>query len=76
MGLAALGALVTLVIIGLFNWKYSEPFREEVKESLRSSTTTYRSDSEVKIQEVLREKRRRRKERRERRRKLRQLKGR
>jgi putative membrane protein len=71
MGLAALGALVTLVIIGLFNWKYSEPFREEVKESLRSSTTTYRSDSEVKIQEVLREKRRRRKERRERRRKQR-----
>lgn len=64
---AALGALITLVCIGLVNWRYSQPFREEMKESLKVANKTYQSPSEVNIKEVIRDEKRRRKERRERR---------
>jgi putative membrane protein len=71
MAMAACGALTTLVLIGLINWRYSELFREEVRESLKVGEATYRSPSEVRIKEVIRDERRRRKERKERKRKRR-----
>jgi putative membrane protein len=65
MLLAASGALTTLALIGITNWRYSEPFREEVRESLRVGQETYRSSSEVRLKEVLEDRRRKRRERQE-----------
>lgn len=62
MASAAAGAVLTLLCIGIFNWIYSKPFREEMRESLKIQKDTYKSSTEVKLKEVLREKRRKRKE--------------
>jgi len=65
MALAALGAFLTLFTIAIVNWRYSAPFRSEVKESLHIGEAQ-RPEGEVHLREVIAQERLRRKERRER----------
>lgn len=65
MALAALGAFLTLFAIAIVNWRYSIPFRSEVKESLRIGEAQ-RPEGEVHLREVITKERLRQKERKER----------
>ena len=61
----SLALFLTLFTIAIVNWRYSAPFRSEVKESLHIGEAQ-RPEGEVHLREVIAQERLRRKERRER----------
>ena len=66
LAIAGCGALVTLALMWIFNWRYSTDFRVEMRESLKSNPTSQKSESEVKLKTVISEKQARYRARRER----------
>lgn len=78
MSMATLGAFVTLAVIGMINWFFSQPFREEVRESLKAQTTGARPVTEMTIRElrrIIREKRQEHKRQRQEKRRIRKKSG-